>query len=114
MLMAREWFKRNKATTDQPKPASPAETPAKPRVTAGVAVEAGGATAVAPAGAARPTTSVRVEIPREKIAARAYEIWDRNGRPEGTAERDWLQAEAELRTEVATAPPAGATPRKPR
>lgn len=37
---------------------------------------------------------------REDIAARAYALWERNGRPEGSAEADWLQAEAELKAEI--------------
>jgi len=42
----------------------------------------------------------RVSIPSEKIAARAYQKWCERGRPDGSAERDWLEAEAELRTEL--------------
>ena len=33
--------------------------------------------------------------PRE-IQRRAYELWDRNGRPEGTEFQDWIEAEREL------------------
>ncbi|HEU4385165.1 MAG TPA: DUF2934 domain-containing protein [Anaeromyxobacteraceae bacterium] len=33
---------------------------------------------------------------REKIAERAYQIWQENGRPEGQAEDHWFQAEREL------------------
>jgi hypothetical protein len=40
-------------------------------------------------------------IPQEKIAARAYEIWNRKGRPEGTDVQNWIEAEAELREEYA-------------
>jgi sigma-B regulation protein RsbU (phosphoserine phosphatase) len=36
------------------------------------------------------------EIPRKAIEARAYSKWLLNGRPAGTALRDWLEAEAEL------------------
>jgi hypothetical protein len=35
----------------------------------------------------------------EAIAARAYEIWQRHGCPQGTAMQDWYQAETELRNE---------------
>ena len=35
----------------------------------------------------------------ERVRTRAYEIWEREGRPEGGAERDWLEAEEELRAE---------------
>ena len=33
---------------------------------------------------------------REKIARRAQEIWEEEGRPEGRAAEHWLRAEAEL------------------
>jgi hypothetical protein len=33
---------------------------------------------------------------RDAIAARAQEIWEEDGRPEGRAEEHWLRAEAEL------------------
>ena len=42
-----------------------------------------------------------VEIPHDKIAARAAEIWDRKGRPHGQDEQTWTEAEAELRAEFA-------------
>jgi hypothetical protein len=32
----------------------------------------------------------------ERIRARAYQIWEENGRPEGYAEKFWLQAEQEV------------------
>jgi hypothetical protein len=32
-----------------------------------------------------------------EIAARAHQIWIANGRPQGSAERDWFQAAGELR-----------------
>ena len=50
----------------------------------------------APAAPAPPATE---EAPpsHDKIATRAYEIWQRHGCPDGTAFRDWLAAEAELR-----------------
>lgn len=52
------------------------------------------------------------EIAHDKIAARAYEIWVRKGRPDGLDAQNWLEAEAELRTEFA-APPES-PPRKSR
>jgi hypothetical protein len=33
----------------------------------------------------------------EEIAARAHEIWEANGRPEGSADADWFRAAEELR-----------------
>lgn len=44
-------------------------------------------------------------IPRDRIAERAYQIWIRNGRPTGTAEQDWQQAVRELSLELAPASP---------
>jgi Protein of unknown function (DUF2934) len=35
----------------------------------------------------------------EKVRARAHATWEREGRPEGGAERHWGQAEEELRAE---------------
>jgi hypothetical protein len=35
----------------------------------------------------------------DKVRARAYAIWEREGRPEGGAERHWAQAAEELRAE---------------
>jgi len=39
---------------------------------------------------------ISVEITQESIAVAAYYIWENNGRQEGRALRDWLQAEAQL------------------
>jgi len=36
-------------------------------------------------------------IDYDRIAGRAYEIWEREGCPEGQCERHWQQAEMELR-----------------
>ena len=33
-----------------------------------------------------------------EIAARAHEIWESRGRPEGSSEEDWFQAAKELRS----------------
>jgi hypothetical protein len=37
----------------------------------------------------------------EKVAMRAYEKWCKRGRPCGTEMQDWLEAESELRAEMA-------------
>jgi hypothetical protein len=48
-----------------------------------------------------PTTSTpSVKVPHEKIAMRAYEKWCKRGRPSGSQQQDWLEAEAELRAEM--------------
>ena len=36
-------------------------------------------------------------ITYEQIAQRAYEIWEREGKPEGREQEHWLLAEEELR-----------------
>jgi hypothetical protein len=41
-----------------------------------------------------------LNIPREKIAMRAYEKWCKRGRPAGTDKQDWIEAENELRAEL--------------
>ncbi|MGE5271694.1 MAG: DUF2934 domain-containing protein [Thiohalocapsa sp.] len=35
----------------------------------------------------------------ERIRERAYEIWEREGRPEGKSVEHWMQAEAEVSAE---------------
>ena len=40
-----------------------------------------------------------LKIPHDKVAMRAYEKWIKRGRPMGTPEQDWNEAEAELRAE---------------
>jgi hypothetical protein len=44
-------------------------------------------------------TTPPAKIPHEKIAMRAYEKWCQKGRQQGTQLQDWLEAEAELRSE---------------
>jgi hypothetical protein len=57
--------------------------------------------------AARPQAERRVEAAQpssrtsspstEAISRRAFEIWERTGRPDGRDLENWLQAESELR-----------------
>ncbi len=49
-----------------------------------------------------PTTPAMpaAKVPHEKIAMRAYDKWCKRGKPCGTDRQDWLEAEAELRTEM--------------
>jgi hypothetical protein len=42
----------------------------------------------------------QAKIPHDKIAMRAYEKWIKKGRPQGTHEQDWMEAETELRVEM--------------
>ncbi len=51
---------------------------------------------------AQPMSSTStVKIPPEKIAMRAYEKWMKRGRTHGHDLQDWVEAEAELRVEMA-------------
>jgi hypothetical protein len=45
----------------------------------------------------RNITSAKSAIPADKIAARAYEIWQASGRLDGHDQEHWFQAERELR-----------------
>ena len=45
--------------------------------------------------------SSSVKVPHEKIAMRAYEKWVKKGRPHGSHEQDWVEAETELKAEQA-------------
>jgi len=45
-------------------------------------------------GHVAPTANSKTQI-HETIATRAYELWERLGRPENQAESIWLQAERE-------------------
>jgi hypothetical protein len=51
-------------------------------------------------------------VPHEKIAMRAYERWVKKGRPQGTHVQDWLEAEAELKSEFARGVPGSAPLRR--
>jgi len=58
----------------------------------------GGATATAP----RPTSTKAggKTITREQIAQRAHEIWVKRGCKPGEDERNWLEAEKQLKAEL--------------
>jgi hypothetical protein len=45
---------------------------------------------------------------RARIAARAYELWQRRGRPEGSPEVDWAMAEREILAEANDSKPSNA------
>jgi len=44
----------------------------------------------------------------QQVARLAYELWERNGRPPGSAESDWLMAEQILQLGDLAKPPFGA------
>jgi hypothetical protein len=56
---------------------------------------------------AQPGSTQPLTIPQEKIAQRAYEKWLKRGRPQGTEMLDWLEAENELKAEMARTKPLG-------
>ena len=49
----------------------------------------------------KPVKAAAPAVSRDEIAQRAYEIWVRKGQPAGSADQDWLEAEAELRAGAA-------------
>ena len=61
----------------------------------------------APAENATPTAARGPSsgVPHERIAKRAYEIWQSSGRPDGRHQDHWLQAERELNGAGATSQP---------
>ena len=68
----------------------------------------------APDATANPSPAPDADIPHDKIASRAYEIWVRKGKPHGQDLQNWTEAEAELRAEFASRPDSEPPPRKPR
>jgi hypothetical protein len=63
-----------------------------------------------PARTTQPTVATavsmpvsRLEITNELIAARAYILWEKQGRPHGHDVANWLLAESQLKQEVQTA-----------
>jgi Protein of unknown function (DUF2934) len=48
-----------------------------------------------------PPATGAVKVPHEKIAMRAYEKWCKRGFAHGHDRQDWMEAEAELRSEYA-------------
>ena len=51
--------------------------------------------------ATRPLPEAGLSPTHHQIAVRAYQLWEENGRPDGTDREDWFEAERQLR---ATAP----------
>jgi hypothetical protein len=59
---------------------------------------------------AQPVPTTSTQVPRERIAQRAYEKWQKRGCLHGYDLQDWVEAEAELRAEFqkrGTAPVTG-------
>jgi hypothetical protein len=52
---------------------------------------------------------VRIEPSEEAVRLRSYQIWEREGRPEGRANEHWQRAIEELKAEMEEASIAGET-----
>jgi len=52
----------------------------------------------------QPRKVCPAEQKRKEIENRAYELWEKNGRPEGREEEFWKLAEQELRNEDKSSP----------
>jgi hypothetical protein len=59
-----------------------------------------GGQATALNAAAKPITAPGREITTELIAARAFVIWEQQGRPHGRDVANWLLAESQLKQEI--------------
>jgi hypothetical protein len=53
--------------------------------------------------APRAAGSSNVRLNPEEVARLAYSLWEARGSPDGSPERDWFQAEAELKARAAAA-----------
>ncbi|MGA2246614.1 MAG: DUF2934 domain-containing protein [Verrucomicrobiota bacterium] len=104
-------IKTNKAKTNIPKmtakaaPAAGLDAPPATKRTAKVAaVTRPEARATAVPTTAAPTTATPAvpgrKITTDLIAARAYIIWEKQGRPHGQEVANWLLAESQLREEI--------------
>ncbi len=58
-------------------------------------------TVVATNGNGNEATQVTGHLTEEQIRQRAYELYERRGRRDGSHEADWYTAEAELRSRTA-------------
>jgi len=54
----------------------------------------------APQSAGQRQTGPTATLTHDQIAKRAQQIWEKKGRPVGQDERNWLEAEAQLRREL--------------
>jgi hypothetical protein len=108
------WFKRLRSGSVAPPTANPSRL-AEGTSPAPAAPEPA-LPAVAPVTSAAPAAgapAALLDIPHDKIAARAYEIWVRKGKPHGQDFKNWVEAEAELRAEFTRSTPEP-LPRKSR
>lgn len=54
-------------------------------------------------------TTERFDPAEEAIRLRSYQIWEREGRPQGCSQEHWARAKAELEAEMQQASIAGVT-----
>jgi hypothetical protein len=57
-------------------------------------------------------TTPPVAVPPDKIAKRAFEKWIKRGCQHGNDQRDWFEAEAELKAEAGRTAPSSTPPRR--
>jgi hypothetical protein len=57
-------------------------------------------TTLRPVGTKAPATATSVTITREQIGKRAHDIWVKNGCKHGQDEKNWLEAERQLKAEA--------------
>ena len=98
-------------------PQTSADTPARPKTDGALPAKVASASspteefAVAPArrqtvsmtpapAPAAASVTPRREITTELIAARAYNLWEQQGRPQGNEVQNWLLAESQLKQEI--------------
>jgi hypothetical protein len=62
---------------------------------------AGAATQTNKATQTTQPTSTQACLPQEKVAMRAYQKWVQRGCTHGNDQKDWTEAEAEVRAEMA-------------
>ena len=84
------------ASTAKPKAkAAPKRSAAKKSTASGRAVKHT-RTTVQPVAAVKPAAALDPAAYHEAVARLAYHLWERKGRPEGSSELDWRQAEQEI------------------
>ena len=55
----------------------------------------------------KEVTQQTANLSHDKIALRAYRLWQERGSPIGSAEEDWLRAEQEIRGQASQSPSVG-------
>ncbi|MBI1831751.1 MAG: DUF2934 domain-containing protein [Planctomycetes bacterium] len=67
----------------------------------GATAQTGKATQTTPMASQQSCATTQACVPLEKIAMRAYQKWVQRGCMHGCDQQDWLEAEAELKAEMA-------------